>query len=118
MIDLQLCGALDRALQFQGVITPADVERLTLPPNCRKYWHRILDERDRLGNEPLVSAIRVALGRSEAAGLTSAPIHAIARGLSQIGLTKPRILAIDRRLFGGALVPLLSRLRRRAAWIR
>jgi hypothetical protein len=114
MIELQMCGALERAAEFPRAIQATAVERLTIPPNCWKYWHRILDDLERPGNDALVVAIQAALRQS-----TTAPTRVSAGGiagrLSQIGLTKARILAIDRRLFGGGLVPFLRRIQRRAA---
>ncbi|MGH7130212.1 MAG: hypothetical protein ACREIV_16705, partial [Planctomycetaceae bacterium] len=119
MIELQLCGALDRTGQFPRVIPAADVRQLTISENCRKYWRRMLDHRHELGNQDLVDAIQVALRRSAAAGSASAKVRAaVARRLSHIGLTKGRIQEMDRRLFGGSLEQLLKRVQGRAASIR
>ncbi len=73
MIELHLCGALERAGQLPHTITPADVERLTIPANCRKYWLRILDHRQELGSTDLVAAIEVALERCASAPRRSLP---------------------------------------------
>jgi hypothetical protein len=62
MIELQLCGALERAARFPRAIAAADVARLTIPPNCRKYWRRMLDARHRLSGD-LAVAIDAALQR-------------------------------------------------------
>jgi hypothetical protein len=91
MIELELCEALARTGQFPHIIPAADVRRLTITPNCWKYWRRMLAERDRLGSE-LADAIETALRRSEAGA--------------------------GRRLFGRVLAPIWRRLTTRGTAVR
>jgi hypothetical protein len=63
MLELRLCGALDRADRFPRKIAAIDVQDVIIPENCRKYWHRILDHRAELGSPELVNAIEAALAR-------------------------------------------------------
>jgi hypothetical protein len=64
MVDLQLCGALERSERFPNAVDLDAVERLTLTANVRAMWSQALHQLRATGGDPqLIASIERALRR-------------------------------------------------------
>jgi hypothetical protein len=116
MVDLDLCGALERAETFPHAIDLRAIERLHRPPGRggRTPWLDTLAEARRSGRQELVASIELMLGRSawtvsRVGRLDAAATHTLAR----VGVTPERWKALDRLILRGAGMRAVRHLQRR-----
>jgi len=120
MVDLLLCGVLERAERFPNRIDPEAVARLALPVYLRAFWRHSLERLKAARSEAaLVRAIERALERGAwSETRLGRADYALWRRLSSWGLTPEKIKGIDARLFRGSLTSWARYLQKLAARAR
>ena len=117
MMDLFLCGALERAEVFPKTIDLDAVARLTPSPIARVFWRGTLERLRASGaDRTVVTAIERALEKGAwSESRIGRADYAMWRHLSSWGLTPERMKRIDARLFRGNLVKWARHLQKRTA---
>lgn len=113
MVDLTLCGALERAERFSGKIDLRDLRRLVIPKYELVYWnHTLRLAREAAIDEGLRKEVEMAVGRSVRAARLGRIGAAAGTVLSRFGLTPEKIRTVDRQAFGGTGLAIFRWLRR------
>jgi hypothetical protein len=98
------------------VVEPAFVAALSLPPGRIRStrWEMLLERLRREGGRPeLITAIETALREGSYMASRSGRLdRSLSRGLTRIGLSPERMVALDRRALAGAGHALYRRIRR------